>query len=163
MSGPMERIGGEPGAFIPVEVRTTVYGKEGFPQQEPPCLPAFSALFPVPTQGQPLDFPELRKKREIVFSALFLNLPIFTRGDWGEIVIPDELKKDPEIVLAIVQRDGRALRGADQTELKKYPEKYLEIVLAAVQQNGRALYCADPELQRDPKILAIAREHGFPG
>ncbi len=69
----------------------------------------------------------------------------------------ESLKKDREIVLLAVQQMGRALQYADES-LKKDRE----IVLAAVQQNGRALQYADESFKKDREIiLATVQQDGW--
>ena len=62
-----------------------------------------------------------------------------------------ELKADKEVVLAAVQQDGCALQYAS-AELKADKE----VVLAAVQQDGDALYYASAELQADKEVVLAA-------
>ena len=66
--------------------------------------------------------------------------------------LPEEFKKDKEIVLAAVECDGYALNCVDES-LKKDRE----VVMAAVEQNGTkyVLELADQSLQNDPDILAL--------
>ena len=65
--------------------------------------------------------------------------------------LSDALKNDPEFVLAVVQRYGRALQCASNSM-----KNDREIVLAAVQQNGWALEWASDELKNDPEIVMAA-------
>ena len=62
-------------------------------------------------------------------------------------------ESDREVVLAAVQRDGRALKYAS-AEL----QADREVVLAAVRQNGRALGYASVELQADRDFVLAAIE-----
>ena len=64
-----------------------------------------------------------------------------------------ELKKNREVVLAAVQKDGYALRYAAE-ELKKDRE----VVLAAVQQDGTALLFVAEEMKNDQELLHSFRQ-----
>ncbi len=66
--------------------------------------------------------------------------------------IRDSLKEDRDIVLAVVQQDGRALVDYADESFKKDRE----IVLAAVQQNGWVLEYAYESLQSDREIILAA-------
>ena len=65
--------------------------------------------------------------------------------------LPDEFKKDKDVVLAAVKQNVHALEYADDS-LKKDKE----IVLIAVKQDGDALRYADESLKKDKEIVLIA-------
>ena len=67
----------------------------------------------------------------------------------------EELRGDREIVLATVQKCGRAIQWASK-ELRGDRD----IVLTAVRENGIALYFASEELQNDPELVRIAKQVG---
>ncbi len=70
--------------------------------------------------------------------------------------IDEGFKKDREIVLAAVQKNGTTLEYIDES-LKKDRE----IVLAAVKQNGWLLQFADESLKKDPDtVLAAVQQYG---
>ena len=62
--------------------------------------------------------------------------------------LPDEFKKDKEIVLAALKEDGSALQYADK---KLRADK--EVVLAALKQDAYAFRFADKKLRADKKIV----------
>ena len=65
--------------------------------------------------------------------------------------LPDEFKKNKEIILAAVGQYGAALEFADDSF-----KKDKEIVLEAVKQNGHALEYADDSLKKNKEIVLIA-------
>ncbi len=75
---------------------------------------------------------------------------------FGRFDINESLKKDREIVLIAVNRNGMALGDANESLKKDH-----EIVLAAVNQEGWALQFADESLKKDREIvLAAVQQHG---
>ena len=70
--------------------------------------------------------------------------------------LPDEFKKDKDVVLAAVKENGRALEYADD---KLKADK--EVVLAAVKQAGSALRYIDKKLEADKEVvLAAVKSNG---
>merc|ERR1712187_965692 len=68
------------------------------------------------------------------------------------LMVGDEsLKKDPEVVKLVLQKNGLALEYADES-FKKDPE----IVKLAVQENRMALEYADESVRKDPEIVKLA-------
>ena len=65
--------------------------------------------------------------------------------------LPDEFKKDKEIVLAALKEDGSALQYANK---KLKADK--EVVLAALKQDGLALKYADKKLRADKEVVLAA-------
>ena len=72
----------------------------------------------------------------------------FSNVEPAAFQVSDNLRNDPEIVLAAVNQNGRALQHASG---KLQNDR--EIVVAAVNQDRRALDYASAELRNGPEIV----------
>mmetsp|Transcript_40554 Transcript_40554/g.52229 ORF Transcript_40554/g.52229 Transcript_40554/m.52229 type:complete len:180 (-) Transcript_40554:429-968(-) len=71
--------------------------------------------------------------------------------------ISDELKKDREVVIAFMKRNGLLLKFV----IKEFKNDY-EIVSTAIKHNGSAFNYASKTLKNDPNIIILAISNGLP-
>ena len=82
-------------------------------------------------------------------------VPFFVRGislgSWQLKEYPDELRRNKQIVLEILKKNGSELIYVSE-ELRSDKE----VVLEAVKQNGRTLYNASNDLKSDKEVVLVS-------